>query len=429
MKRSLALSLFLNIVLLLLALHRSSHPRIPSRILRVEMSPFAPQTRVSREISGHRRLDTVNPWSAIETADPAMFIAKLRTLGCPENTIRDIIVLRLGRKYRNELIRQEAEAARSWDYTRPRRDGFERIQRQNELRDDMQTELERLLGKSWGTIAALTMGWPAPIDLYEFVSDERRQQLRELEREHARLKANLIRQQTKSEWVTPDNTALNALEQDYQANLAAFLSAQEMKEYLYRFSPAAKFVRDYLGTAGNESEFRTMVDVAQQYEIWKQPGTSFLQSYGFPDVSGADAVTTDNAVAAEYSARKTAFDQRLKEALGEDRVAQRQMEEQARAEAKRKQNEAAAQERERDQLAAVAESVGVAADVANRFFDRMVQLQPELQRKFEQLEKDLKGTEEEKAQAMNAAVTAELEHMAADFMGAKAHAFVEKLDK
>ena len=94
-----------------------------------------------------------------------------------------------------------------------------------------------------------------------------------------------------------------------------------------------------------------------------------------------------------------------------------------------RQDEARAPERERDQIAAAAASVGVAAEDANRFFNRLKQLEPELGPRFEQLERDFKGPDEEKAKAKRAAIKAEIERIATEFMGAKAHAFVEKMDK
>jgi hypothetical protein len=435
MRRALVISLIINIVLLRLAMRQRLHPRIPSRTPRLEISGFAARAvRVASGSSTHGASATL--WNTIDSLDPAKFIANLRALDCPEATIRDIIVLRLGRKYRNELLQEEAAAARSWDYTRARKDWAERIQRQNELRDQMQTELERLLGQGWNSIAKSAVGWPSPpADIYSFVSEEKRQQIRELEREHNRLKANLERQQSRtplSPWAMTDNTPMIELEREHQADLARVLSPQEMKEYLYRFSPAANYVRDNLPAARDESEFRTIVDVAQQFELWNQPAMSVSERYGLPPEPGIDADASADPAAADYTARKAAFVTRLKEVLGADRVAQQKAEEEARAEEKSKQEQAAAQESERDQISAVAASVGVPAEDANRFFEQLKKLQPELRPKFEQLEKDVKGregTDEEKGKAMKTAIKAELERIATEFMGDKAHAFVEKMDK
>jgi len=426
MNRALLISLSLNIALLLLTMRQSHAPRIPPRTLRLEVGTSVTRPlRMASAPAFRGASDAVTSWGGIDSSDPATFIANLRRLGCPETTIRDIVVLRLGRKYRNELLLREAEAARSWDYTKYRTDWRERLEQQQALRDKMQTELERILGQNWISIASSTMGWSfRAMDTYSFVSDERRQQLREVEREYNRLKADLERQQSRSQWVAPDNTPLVQLEKEHQADLSRILSPQEVIEYFYRFSPAAKYVRDSLPEAKNESEFRTMVNVAQQFELWNQPALSFSQRYGLPPEPGVDNDTSMDAAAAEYAARKAAFDTRLKEVLGADRIAQQRTEEEARAAEKRKQEDAASLERERDEIAAVAVSVGVAAEDANRFFERLKELEPELRPKFEQLEKDFKGTE-----AMKAAIKAELERIATEFMGDKAHAFVEKMDK
>jgi len=431
MKRALAISVLLNIALLLSAARQDAHDRIPSRIPRLEIRASIPHSdRGAFGLSTRTASDPSTPWSGIESADPASLIANLRRLGCPEQTIRDIVVLRLGRTYRNELLRTEAEAARSWDYTRARKDWPERLRCQSELRDEMQTKLERLFGQSWASITMPIMGWPSPpADIYAFVAEEKRQQIRKLERQHVELKAQLERQQSQSAWVAPDNTPLMELERQHQADLASMLSPQEMMEYLYRVSPAAKYVLENLPAAQNEGEFRTMVSVAQQFELWNQPATSISQRYGSPAEPGGEGDASADAASADYAARKAAFDQRLKEVLGEDRVAQQRTDEQTRAEERRNQDEARAQERAREQIATAAAAVGVEVEAANRFFSRMKQLEPELGPKFEQLEQDFTGTEEEKAKAMKAAVRAEIGRIATEFMGAKAHAFVEKMDK
>ena len=99
------------------------------------------------------------------------------------------------------------------------------------------------------------MGWPSPpTDSYGFVAEEKRQQIREVERQYVQQKADLERLHSPSAWVAPDNTALMELERQHQADLARILSPQEMTEYLYRVSPAAKYVRENLPAAWDISK-------------------------------------------------------------------------------------------------------------------------------------------------------------------------------
>jgi hypothetical protein len=54
----------------------------------------------------------------------------------------------------------------------------------------MQAKLERLFGQSWASITMPILGWPSPqADIYAFVAEEKRQQIRKLERQHVELKA------------------------------------------------------------------------------------------------------------------------------------------------------------------------------------------------------------------------------------------------
>ena len=429
MKRVLLLSVLLNCALLVLALWPSDRHPMLSTAGEADTARALPRPirTALRSATDPAQMETT-AWGAIESRDPATFVANLRAVGCPEQTIRDILVLRLGREYRALVSDFEAASARGWDYTRPRKDWVERRRQQTEQREEMQSKLERLFGQSWVEIAMPVLGWPPfQTAAYDFLAEDKRQQVRDLERLYRGLKQGLL-VSPRSFADAETRAAQYELDVQKETDLARLLSPEEMKEYTYRLSPAAAYVRDHLPPAQSESDFRTMVGLAQQFELWKQPPKSLERRYGLmPDPDEEDDFS--KAMVSDYAARKALFDERLKEAVGEERIAEQQAEQRAAEEQARKNAQADDEERARNRIVSMANSVGVSPDQALQFFERIKQLQPEMEPKIQKLEKSLKGSPEENAQAIKAAVKAELQKVAAEFLGDKAPAFIEKMDQ
>jgi hypothetical protein len=83
--------------------------------------------------------------------------------------------------------------------------------------------------------------------------------------------------------------------------------------------------------------------------------------------------------------------------------------------------------RERARLAQVGASLGIAAEDTGRFFDRIKQQQQILGQKFEEMQKSLTGSPEEKQKQMRAAIQEELNKVAIETLGDKGPAMVQKM--
>jgi hypothetical protein len=83
--------------------------------------------------------------------------------------------------------------------------------------------------------------------------------------------------------------------------------------------------------------------------------------------------------------------------------------------------------RERAHLVEVGASVGISAEDATRFFDRLKQEEKTLGPRMEELRKSLTGSPEEQQQQMRAAVQAELNKLAIETLGDKGPALVQKM--
>lgn len=423
MKRILQISLALNVALLAIVVWRNTRETPMPRTPRGEVRPANQRSAGVRVLSRAPSAETATPWRIIEDKDPRRFIEKLRAIGCPEQTIRDIVTLRVCREFRNRLLELEATAARSWDYTHQQNREYwhARNLQQQDLRAEMITTLESLLGRSWQSLTASVMGRPDwGQESLESSSVEARRRIREVEQKFRRELNDLQQRQGTGEFDLEDAARVRDLEHQKRMALAEILSPQELEDYLYRQSPAADYVRRNVPAAKSESEYRVMVKLALEMEMSGEVDT-LASRYG----QVGDAYPDD--LRKTVQDRKAAFDQALKEMLGEARIAEQKAEGIALGEAAKKEREAQNELRARAQVVEVAESVGIGVEDADRFFNRIKELQPVLEPKFNELQKKLTGTDEEKQTQLKVAMQAEFEKIAVETLGEKGRALVKKM--
>jgi len=387
--------------------------------------PRTPRTEVGQPIAsaenhaGHAGAGTgPTPWAQVDSGSPMGLIANLRSIGCPEQTIRDIVLLRLCREHRDRLLAAEAQDAPSWDYTRNRPPDYWARKRaaQNQMRNELSATLESLLGWDLETLRETLLAWPAcGAERTSFLTAVQRRQVREVEARYRELEQDLSHRGMMGVLDSDDRAQLRKLEAQKRAELAARLYPRQLEEYLYRNSSAAAYVRNHLPPAKSEAEFRLMVKVALELDMVNEPHPRFC-------IPGSD-----DPGAQEAEARKAALQERLKQVLGEERVAQQQAEEQARLQEEKLRRDRQCQERGRAQIIDLGASVGINREDAGRFCDRLEELKPVIEAKLKELEKNLAGTPVEQKKQLQTRVAAEFEKIAVEVLGERGRALVEKL--
>ena len=423
MKRLILVSLLLNIALLGMTWLRARREAPMPRLTRGEMTTSSssfrrlPRSEASAAVAE-------SPWGKIDSTDTRDFIANLRRLGCPEDTIRDLVVTRVCRDYRNRALAARMAQAQSWDFTKNRSQQDWREQRdfESRLRDEMRNELETLLGQPAGKLSTAILSWADRGDS-EYLSLDKRREVREIQQRY-RAEIQELRQRQYAGGLDADDRArLKELQQQETADLAAVLSPAEQEERFHRESETAGFVRQNLPPAQSEAEFRQIVKLAEEYGLADQPiSVSLRLRYGMP---GSE---TDSDVA-DYEQRKAAFDERLKAVLGEERIAEQQAAEAARQAAEHAQEQARSEQEAREMMRELAAAAGVEEATANQFFDRIKEMQTTLDTRLKALEESLTGTPEERRKQMDAAVKAELEQVAVEIMGEKGREFIQKIEE
>jgi LysM repeat protein len=216
-------------------------------------------------------------WEQIETDDYPSYIANLRAIDCPEQTIRDIIIADVNALYSRkrsmdpEIISPEQEWWRTTPDTTVLRVSLAKL---TTLERERRALLTRLLGPDWEgrDLANLprpshpTVALDGPV--LGPLSDEVKQQIEDINaRSQDRIQAYI--EAEKAAGRLPDPVQLARLRQQTRRELASALGPGPMEEFLLRYSQSASDLRgelrqlQYFNVSSNE--FRLMFDATDPY--------------------------------------------------------------------------------------------------------------------------------------------------------------------
>lgn len=217
-------------------------------------SPSRPEAQavpVARSLGFH--------WSQLESTDYRTYIANLRAIGCPEETVRDIILAELDKLYRQKLADLSAAEVARRQREGPRRGGPGQVDPQRELFREKNAVVKELLGidleamnrandpslqRANQRVAFLPEPKQGPVRAWEDkYTDEERQ----------------IYANAKGVLTDANRAALAALQQQKAAELNTLLTPDEQFEYAVRNSPAAQQLHVDLGAVQpSDAEFRAI---------------------------------------------------------------------------------------------------------------------------------------------------------------------------
>jgi hypothetical protein len=278
--RWLLLSLGLNLVLAaawFYALARQKPNRSGPDSGLVETSP--PPFIIKTNVVVRRQYFT---WQEIESTDYRTFIANLRSIGCPDPTIRDIIVAEVNslydRKRATDIVVPEQEWWRSDPNPEANKAAFAQFE---SLESERRALLTELLGPNWETpnhteMAAFNLRLDGLV--LGTLPQKTKQTLRDIEARAVRRRQAYLEIQQKSG--KPTDPALMArLEQQTRNELAQTLNPEQLEEYLLRYSPVSQSLRSELhGLEITPEEFRNIFrsrdGIEQQLQAFPNGGDS-----------------------------------------------------------------------------------------------------------------------------------------------------------
>jgi len=256
----LGISLGLNAVLAWLLLSRVRHAEVPPGGGEVA-TPASPTNILFRTNTIIRRLNFV--WGQIESSDYRVFISNLREIGCPEPTIRDIIVAEVDQIFARRRSGEIVTPQQQWWLPEPDPRVMEEAARKlGALEAERESLLTTLLGPQWQSSFYPHPDSPQgnPLDgaLLGSLSPESKQAVREVERQ-SRERRDAYLRSTQARGGEPDDAELNRLRQQSRSELAAILTPEQLEEYLLRYSQRASDLRGELrGLTMSPDEFRSL---------------------------------------------------------------------------------------------------------------------------------------------------------------------------
>jgi LysM repeat protein len=192
-------------------------------------------------------------WREVESADYPTYIANLRDIGCPEQTIRDIIIADVNAMYSRKRATELVTAEQQWWRSEPDPAVLQTAaEKSRALEDERRGLLARLLGTNWesGDIVSLPRPSRPGILLDGQVLGnlpaETKQAIQEVNlRSQDKLQAYLDEQRLQGK--SPDPVEMAKLRQQTRLELQKILTPTQLEEYLLRYSQNANDLRSEFG--------------------------------------------------------------------------------------------------------------------------------------------------------------------------------------
>ena len=256
-------------------------------------------------------------WGQLESEDYRTYIARLRSIGCPEQTIRDIIIADLDKVFAPKVASasghrknlkywepEEEELSNDWD---PR----EVAQKMQQIDREKREVIQELVGVDLVRERLKQRGIE---DYYErrlsFLPDEKQTQVRAiLERYDEKERAIRDKEIEDGEALSPeDKRWLQRLSAQRESEVSALLSPEERQQYNLWVSPIANAVRHSLyGMSATEQDFQMVYAVRKQLdEQWGQ----------------LDADSMDSRTKEQFELAKNQVDAQIKTQLGDEKFRQ-----------------------------------------------------------------------------------------------------------
>jgi LysM repeat protein len=257
----LILSLAANLVLAVGLLHahrRSSSPASTAMV--EETNPIIKTNVVLRR--------QFLSWSHVESPDYPTYIANLRSIGCPEQTIRDIIIADVNSLYAKRRATEILTPQQEWWRSDPSPQVVKlAADKTLALDKERRALLAKLLGTDWegGDLAGLPrptrpgVVLDGPI-LGSLATDTKEAVANISADAQDRMQAYI--QQMRDAGKEPDPAELTRMRQDTRNQLAGVLNPAQLEEYLLRYSQTANDLRAELGKLkyfnASADEFRAL---------------------------------------------------------------------------------------------------------------------------------------------------------------------------
>lgn len=216
-------------------------------------------------------------WSKVESADYLTYIQNLRAIGCPPETLADIIVADVNKLFaeRAKQFLQGTNAIPKYEYWKGVNEQRARAAKKAELKKHLvELDAERIsvirrLLQDQVSVDQLRTPW-SPLDMSDdgerlsFLSEEKRSALKQV---NAEMDAETRKRIRPGSQDLAGLKELERLRQEREAKIAQLLTPEEKLEFDLRSSSTASRLRvDLEGFSASEEEFRRILPIRKEFE-------------------------------------------------------------------------------------------------------------------------------------------------------------------
>jgi len=329
-------------------------------------------------------------WQALEATNYVAYIENLRNFGCPEETVRDLIITDVAKLYgrRRAAVRARAQGGRYWLPTESVDTSRVRAQLR-EIEKEEQQLVRSLLGVDLRRELARYAGEEDFLDAnIAFLAQAKQDRVSALQDKYADLEQDIY-QRARGIFLGEDQEQLKQLHRAREAELAQVLGPGELEEYQLRNSDTANTLRATMsGFEPSEEEFRKIFRLQKTFD---------------DDFNQAFDATDDNALTLKARTQQDAqeaLNGEVQKILGPERYAEYQR----------------SQDGEFRTLLQLGDRFQLGREVANSVYD----MKNTSERQKQQVELNPSLTEEQRNQ-MLVAIARETERSVAGLMGDEAY--------
>lgn len=250
-------------------------------------------------------------WSQLESADYREYIERLRSVGCPEATIKDIIITDIMRLYaaRRGQFYHNGRQFRFWETDEKRKLKASQLEERERQLAEIDKEIPSVLRELLG------INYEREINKYfvdtnederrlDFISEDKRTRILALREEIEGMREKVLN--NAGPQLKPEEIAeLRRVDEYRQTMLAGILSPAELEEFELRTSETADRLRsELIGFEPNPDEFRTIYALMKEHD----------EKFAYTDLSNP-------LVARAKQQELEAIEEELRRQLGEKRYA------------------------------------------------------------------------------------------------------------
>lgn len=250
-------------------------------------------------------------WRQVESEDYRRYIANLRAIGCPEETIRDIIVADVNKLYesRRRELPPSTNRFQFWKAGNPMAGMFDsdRMEKSQALNKEKRALLKELLGVEPDLKPDMMAGVNDVFSsMLDFLPAEKQSKVMDVYMNYQAKLAKSLGSSGAPD--AEDMKRMQKVQKEMEAELAGVMTPQEFEDYQLRMSQTAMVMRMQLASfEPNEQEFRQIFKYKKTYE----------DEFGLAGMYGLNSA--DKAEKEKAESAKKAVDSQIKAALGDER--------------------------------------------------------------------------------------------------------------